>query len=65
MQWSNNTDPKSIGWYLCTLQIGSSRFVMPIQRSEYPDGNFYWNHDGSAEIIACAKFLEPYQGGLL
>lgn len=62
MKWNKTTEPKRIGWYLCTMSLGCSRFVMPIHRSEYPEGNFYWEHDGDSKIIACAKFPEPYKG---
>ena len=65
MKWNKNANPKSIGWYLCTMQLGCSRFVMPVHRCEYPEGNFYWEYDGGSKIIACAKFPQPYKGEVL
>ena len=63
MTWNKNPNPKSIGWYLCTVQEnGNRRYVMPLQRCEYPKGNFYWSGLNHGEIITCVKFPKPYCG---
>lgn len=65
MTWNKNHDPKSTGWYLCTVQEnGNYRYVMPLQRCEYPKGNFYWSGLNHGEIIACVKFPKPYSGDI-
>ena len=62
MTWNTNTEPQAEGWYLCTLQ-GHKRYVMPLYRYEYPEGNYYWDrYANTDEIIACAEFPEPYKG---
>lgn len=63
MTWNKNTEPKSAGWYLCTVYNGYQRFVMPITRSEYPKGNFYWSDLAyNCKVVACVKFPKPYEG---
>lgn len=63
MTWNKNTEPKSSGWYLCTVSVGNdNRFVMPIYRDEYPKGHFHWGNNSTAKIVACAKFPKPYEG---
>lgn len=61
MTWNKNTEPKTTGWYLCTIQL-SKRYVMPIYRCEYPKGNYYWDCGSDTKIVACVKFPEPYKG---
>lgn len=63
MTWNKNHNPKSAGWYLCTVQENSNcRYVMPLRRCEYPKGNFYWSGLNHGEIVACVKFPKPYSG---
>ena len=62
MTWNKNTEPKSTGWYLCTVAVSGGRYVMPIERSEYPKGNFYWGYNAYGKIVACVKFPKPYEG---
>ena len=64
MTWNKNHNPKSAGWYLCTVQDGNCRYVMPLQCCEYPKGNFYWSGLNHGEIIACVKFPKPYGGDI-
>ena len=65
MTWNKNPNLKSAGWYLCTVQeSGNYRYVMPLQRCEYPKGNFYWSGLNHGEIIACVKFPKPYSGDI-
>ena len=64
MTWNKNPNPKSLGWYLCTVQDGKYRYVMPLQRCEYPEGNFYWCGLNHGEIVACVKFPKPYSGDI-
>lgn len=40
------------------------RYVMPLQRCEYPKGNFYWSGFNHGEIVACVKFPKPYSGDI-
>ena len=62
MTWNKNTEPKSTGWYLCTCEEYGRRWVMPIQRHEYPKGHFHWGCNCDTKIVACAKFPKPYEG---
>ena len=63
MTWNKNTEPKSTGWYLCTVESIGKRFVMPCYRDEYPKGNFHWGQmPYQTKIVACAKFPKPYEG---
>ena len=63
MTWNKNHNPRSAGWYLCTVQeSGNCRYVMPLQRCEYPKGNFYWSGLNHGEVVACVKFPKPYGG---
>lgn len=61
MTWSKNPEPKSTGWYLCTVEDRGKRFVQPAYRAEYPEGNFYWTELAyDLKVIACIKFPRPY-----
>ena len=65
MTWNKNPNPKSTGWYLCTVQESCNRrYVMPLQRCEYPKGNFYWSYLNHGEVVACVKFPKPYGGDI-
>ena len=37
---------------------------MPLQRCEYPKGNFYWSYLNHGEVVACVKFPKPYGGDI-
>lgn len=63
MTWNTNTEPQAEGWYLCTLQGRQQRYVMPMRRYEYPEGNYYWeDYANDNKILACIEFPEPYKG---
>lgn len=63
MIWNTNTEPQAEGWYLCTLQGKHKRYVMPLYRYEYPEGNFYWDCLSERDKVrACVEFPEPYLG---
>lgn len=62
MTWNKSTEPKSTGWYLCTIEEYGKRYVMPLARCEYPPKHFYWGGLNSGKIVACAKFPKPYEG---
>ena len=65
MTWNKNPHPKSTGWYLCTVyESCTRRYVMPLQRCEYPKGNFYWSGLKHGKIVACVKFPKPYGGDI-
>lgn len=65
MTWNKNPNPKSSGWYLCTVEVSGGRFVMPVERVEYPKGNFTWSSTGyGGKVVACAKFPKPYAGAI-
>lgn len=67
MTWSNNTEPNSIGYYLCTIKEPSGyRYVAPVLRAEWPKENFYWADLAyGCEVVACIKFPKPYDGVIL
>lgn len=65
MTWNKNPNPKSAGWYLCTVEVSGGRFVMPVERVEYPKGNFTWSSTGYGKIVACVKFPKPYDGATM
>lgn len=61
MIWGKS-EPKSIGWYLCTVRDDyNRRFVMPIYRDEHPSGNWHWV-DFHGEVIAATRFPKAYMG---
>jgi hypothetical protein len=63
MTWSKNPEPKSTGWYLCTVEDRGKRHVEPAYRHEYPPGNFVWSYiPYDLKVIACVKFPKPYGG---
>ncbi len=62
MTWNKNTEPKSTGWYLCTIDEYGKRWVMPLARCEYPKGHFHWHGLNSGKVVACVKFPKPYEG---
>lgn len=65
MTWNKNPYPKSTGWHLCTVQEnGNYRYVIPLQRCEYPKGNFYWSGLNHGKIIVCVKFPKPHNGDI-
>lgn len=53
-------NPKREGWYLCTVQINSQRYVIPLQRYEYPKNNWHWNGLNCGKVVASQKFPLPY-----
>ena len=63
MAWNKNPKPRSTGWYLCTIKENNNyRYVMPLRRAEWPEGNFYWDGLNYGEVVACMKFPSPYGG---
>ena len=64
MTWNKNPNPKSLGQYLCTVQFGNYRCVIPLQRCEDPEGNFCWRGLNHGEVVACVKFPKPYSGDI-
>lgn len=64
MTWNKNPNPKSKGWYLCTVEESGRHWVMPIHRIEYPEGNFTWQCAYNTKIVACVKFPKPYEGDM-
>lgn len=65
MTWNKNPNPKSAGWYLCTVEVSGGRFVMPVERVEYPKGHFSWGGIAyGSKIVACVKFPKPYDGSV-
>ena len=67
MTWNKNPKPKSIGWYLCTVEDKcGNRFVMPVHCSEYPKDNFYWDALAyNLKVVAYIKFPKPYEGEII
>lgn len=63
MTWNKTTEPKSTGWYLCTIEerIGK-RYVRPLRRMEWPSNNFYWHGLATGKVVACVAFPKPYEG---
>lgn len=57
-------EPRQRGWYLVTVECRNGElYVLPLFRSEYPNGNFYWRDFNSSlgdAVIACVPFPEPY-----
>ena len=61
MKWNTNTEPKKEGWYLVTiLKDNGHVFVMPLDRVEYPKGNFYWKDIPEGQVVAQIEFPKPY-----
>ena len=54
--------PRQTGWYLCTIIDNYSRYVMPLERMEYPSGNWTWRGINNEEVISSIKFPKPYKG---
>ena len=63
MHWSTNTEPKVIGYFLCTVEEYGHRRVEVMYRDEYPKSNFYWMNAGishNKKIVACMRIPKPY-----
>lgn len=68
MIWDKNIEPKSVGWYLCTVEEYGMRHVTPIYRDEWPKNNFYWMNNSfncNKKLVACMKFPKPYSGEII
>ena len=61
MSWGTS-EPKKEGWYLCTVWDGGYNYVLPLDRCEYPPGNWTWHGLNHGEVIASIKFPEPWKG---
>ena len=62
MGWNTDINPTKTGWYFCTVEDISGRFVVPLFRYEYLTDIFRWKGELPGEIIAVCPSPEPYSG---